>query len=552
MAKIKIKPLTKEQEDAARIKHEKSIHQKRKPQVYTADELAEMSLEDRLEFHKLNVEEAISEAKAGKTSRVAAKPLPVVNAAAEKVSKATIEVEETKNKLTAEDNELTKSKLKTEREELELLKQQVKAFKLLGANIEAALGNTKVPVAKSPSVFSARGILSKVMTVQSGGMVDKMLGNREERDQYKKMRTAVEGKGDYDKDFKKMKKEQKVLAKTVAERNEMKAAGYSSEQIAASKAGATINERIGASMEKLQGLVPGFGEKMRENKLSIFGATADKSEARTRAEPKVQSSGEQIEALDDQNKMIEEQTDLLKEIRDNTATREKKEKTKKIEEKKEDFKGLFDGIKEFLKSMPLLGTILTSLGSLITTIGAALIPLAAVVAGIAAIAAIGGVISLMTKINDDYSKRMESQSDEFKLNKESKYNKSTGGKMSQYSIESIEKNQKEAAEWKKLTPEQRAEKIAAGNAEIANRNKQIPVEPVKVTPQVVPPTSAVRVEDKTVAVAESARQQSRPQELTTANVAISNTKQQTNMIQPQKLARNLEGSQLVVLKSAYA
>lgn len=398
--------------------------------------------------------------------------------------------------------------------------------------------------------MSLRGLLdsSGIAKKGGGGMIDTFLAKKEAKADFVKTQMEM-GIGEKDpvlKDlsekeqkkvlrerFEELNVEGKKLEKALSRKRELVKAGYSEEDIAKFRGG-ELNQTIESSTARIKELDPlRMGEDGGlnrpesdkideiEEQLELLkeiakntGSLAETKETQPQpstiiGEPSViegqspltsmveggestpgsnDASAAQIEIIRDQNAMIEEQTDLLKTIAENTAKDESDNVEPETDRKEGEIDlGFLAPLLAGLKSLKDIVTgLITSFGKFVLSLTLASAPLLA----IAAIgAAIGGVISLMSKINADYSKRMDSQSPEWKTDKELP-GVAGGAKVSQKSLESIEEQKRRNAEWQSLSQEERDRRIAEGNKEIAARR----AEPEAITPKTADAEEAKRTE----------------------------------------------------------
>lgn len=380
-----------EKEQRASI-HESLESQKiRDKAVYPEKEVAAMSDEEKAELHALNVKESIEDARRGKFpkrpgTQAAAKSVAPTALAADRVSplpdptklnsstdKSTDQAKHLAEALDGNKKStdtLIKQQDKISKESKKEIANQIKAFKLLTKNFDLLLGATKVPDNKKTTIFSQKGFLEKIGIGNSslvGGMLHKLAETGDERSEFVKigkMRTPKATTGQLKERYGKMKAEQKVLAKAVAERNKMVEGGMSDKDISRysisqdSKKGffgqvgkGGVESRIAASENKLKKWTPGAKEQIEKNN-TFYGAD-DFEETQPRRKEVAASvvapknSAANQEALDDQNKMIEEQTKLLKDIRDNTDNTVRQRLRSADDKSKKGGEGFLDGIMGF-------------------------------------------------------------------------------------------------------------------------------------------------------------------------------------------------------------
>ena len=213
--------------------------------------------------------------------------------------------------------------------------------KTIGTKIESMKGSVK-------DFFTMRGFMDKTGIVKkgTGGILDNMLQNREEKKRYVDVRKKVEKAGDpslvqnkkYMKgltdDWKKIQTVQNDIRKNEEAIGKMKKAGFSEDQLANTKE-LTFREELARKLSAIDTRVSPEKENPKE-KPKTANDKADAVDA---------------EARDEQIAATEEQSKLLKQIAENTGEgKAGKVKPEKKEEKDEG--GLFGGlIKNWKKSL---------------------------------------------------------------------------------------------------------------------------------------------------------------------------------------------------------
>ena len=214
--------------------------------------------------------------------------------------------------------------------------------KTIGTKIESMKGSVK-------DFFTMRGFMDKTGIVKkgTGGILDNMLQNREEKKQYVDVRKKVEKAGDpslvqnkkYMKgltdDWKKIQTVQNDIRKNEEAIGKMKKAGFTEDQLANTKE-LTFREELARKLSAIDTRVSPEKENPKE-KPKTANDKADAVDA---------------EARDEQIAATEEQSKLLKQIAENTSDNKAGKVKPEKKEEKDEGGGLFGGlIKNWKKSL---------------------------------------------------------------------------------------------------------------------------------------------------------------------------------------------------------
>ena len=214
--------------------------------------------------------------------------------------------------------------------------------KTIGTKIESMKGSVK-------DFFTMRGFMDKTGIVKkgTGGILDNMLQNREEKKQYVDVRKKVEKAGDpslvqnkkYMKgltdDWKKIQTVQNDIRKNEEAIGKMKKAGFNEDQLANTKE-LTFREELARKLSAIDTRVSPEKENPKE-KPKTANDKADAVDA---------------EARDEQIAATEEQSKLLKQIAENTGEGKAGKVKPEKKEEKDEGGGLFGGlIKNWKKSL---------------------------------------------------------------------------------------------------------------------------------------------------------------------------------------------------------
>ena len=214
--------------------------------------------------------------------------------------------------------------------------------KTIGTKIESMKGSVK-------DFFTMRGFMDKTGIVKkgTGGILDNMLQNREEKKRYVDVRKKVEKAGDpslvqnkkYMKgltdDWKKIQTVQNDIRKNEEAIGKMKKAGFSEDQLANTKE-LTFREELARKLSAIDTRVSPEKENPKE-KPKTANDKADAVDA---------------EARDEQIAATEEQSKLLKQIAENTSDNKAGKVKSEKKEEKDEGGGLFGGlIKNWKKSL---------------------------------------------------------------------------------------------------------------------------------------------------------------------------------------------------------
>jgi hypothetical protein len=217
--------------------------------------------------------------------------------------------------------------------------------KTIGTKIESMKGSVK-------DFFTMRGFMDKTGIVKkgTGGMLDNMLQNREEKKQYADVRKKVEKAADpslvqnkkYMKgltdDWKKIQKVQNDIRKNEEAIGKMKQAGFSEEQLANTKE-LTFREELAKKLSSIDTRVT----PEKENPKGKPKTANDKADA------------VDAEARDEQIAATEEQSKLLKQIAENTGEGKAGKVKPEKKEEKDEGGGLFGGLIKNWKSSLIKG-----------------------------------------------------------------------------------------------------------------------------------------------------------------------------------------------------
>ena len=214
--------------------------------------------------------------------------------------------------------------------------------KTIGTKIESMKGSVK-------DFFTMRGFMDKTGIVKkgTGGILDNMLQNREEKKRYVDVRKKVEKAGDpslvqnkkYMKgltdDWKKIQTVQNDIRKNEEAIGKMKKAGFTEDQLANTKE-LTFREELARKLSAIDTRVSPEKENPKE-KPKTANDKADAVDA---------------EARDEQIAATEEQSKLLKQIAENTGEGKAGKVKPEKKEEKDEGGGLFGGlIKNWKKSL---------------------------------------------------------------------------------------------------------------------------------------------------------------------------------------------------------
>lgn len=214
--------------------------------------------------------------------------------------------------------------------------------KTIGTKIESMKGSVK-------DFFTMRGFMDKTGIVKkgTGGILDNMLQNREEKKRYVDVRKKVEKAGDpslvqnkkYMKgltdDWKKIQTVQNDIRKNEEAIGKMKKAGFTEDQLANTKE-LTFREELARKLSAIDTRVSPEKENPKE-KPKTANDKADAVDA---------------EARDEQIAATEEQSKLLKQIAENTSDNKAGKVKPEKKEEKDEGGGLFGGlIKNWKKSL---------------------------------------------------------------------------------------------------------------------------------------------------------------------------------------------------------
>ena len=220
--------------------------------------------------------------------------------------------------------------------------------KTIGTKIESMKGSVK-------DFFTMRGFMDKTGIVKkgTGGILDNMLQNREEKKQYVDVRKKVEKAGDpslvqnkkYMKgltdDWKKIQTVQTDIRKNEEAIGKMKKAGFTEDQLANTKE-LTFREELARKLSAIDTRVSPEKENPKENPEKLKENPEKNPEKPKAANDKVLPVD--AEARDEQIAATEEQLKLLKQIAENTGEGKAGKVKPEKKEDKDEGGGLFGGL----------------------------------------------------------------------------------------------------------------------------------------------------------------------------------------------------------------